>query len=165
MVASGVSSTISVFKASSVIDPCMTLAMFMDWWRYEPNKANRISNYVPKCQYRRYMHVGHQLCVNVCSIWVLIMNVEVEGNAKTKILSFCMVCLRYEPNKANRISNYAPKCQYRRYMHVGHPSMCMAFLIWVLIMNVEVEGNAKTIPRFWVCSWFVYDMNQIKLTE
>ena len=57
------------------------------------------------------------------------MNVEVEENAKTKILSLFMDWLQYEPNKANRISNYVPKCQYRRYMHVGHPSMCMAFLI------------------------------------
>ena len=29
-------------------------------------------------------------------------------------------------------------------MHVRHPSMCMACLISVLIVNVEVEGNAKT---------------------
>ena len=30
------------------------------------------------------------------------MNVEMEGNAKTKILSLFMDWLRYEPNKANR---------------------------------------------------------------
>ena len=29
-------------------------------------------------------------------------------------------------------------------MHVGHPSMCMVYLISVLIINVEVEGNVKT---------------------
>ena len=42
------------------------------------------------------------------------MNVEVEGNAKTKIVSLFMDWiggldwLRHEPTKANRISNYAP---------------------------------------------------------
>ena len=51
------------------------------------------------------------------------------GGEKTKILSSFMDWLRYEPNKANRIPNYAPNCQYRRYMHVGHLSMGMTCLM------------------------------------
>ena len=72
--------------------------------RYEPNKANRIIKLCIKmpipevhaCWPPKYVYGVLDLSVNV----------EVEGNAKTMILSFCMVCLRYEPNKANRISNY-----------------------------------------------------------
>ena len=37
------------------------------------------------------------------------MNVEVEGNAKTTILSLFMDWLRYEPNKANRIIKLCTK--------------------------------------------------------
>ena len=142
----------------------------MDWWRYEPNKANRISNYAPKCQYWRYMHVGHSSMCMACFISVLIMNIEVEAfhlyvhdqhsnqadHTHTwvanmhvpRILAFWLSLFkdwwRYEPNKANRISNYALKCQYRRYMHVGQPSMCMACLIWVY----ESRGGRKSNKDF-----------------
>ena len=50
-------------------------------------------------------------------------------------------------------------------MHVVHPSMCMAYKISVLIVNVEVKGNAKTKIISFFMDWIGDDMRQIKLIE
>ena len=50
-------------------------------------------------------------------------------------------------------------------MHVGYPSMCMACMILVLIVNVEVEGNAKSKIFSLFMDWIGDGMSQTKLTE
>ena len=57
------------------------------------------------------------------------MNVEVKGNAKTKIFSSFMDWIGDDMSQIKLIEYqtvYKPNWQYQRYMHIVHPSMCMA---------------------------------------
>ena len=70
-----------------------------------------------------------------CLLGVVIVNEEVESKTKTRPLSYSM------PNKGNQVLYYAAICQYS-YMFITHNvSDC---LLWMLIINVEVEKNAIT---------------------
>ena len=76
-----------------------------------------------------------------CLLGVVIVNEEVESKTKTRPLSYSMDWYLSEPNKGNQVLYYAAIRQYS-YMFITHNiSDC---LLWMLIINVEVEKNAIT---------------------
>ena len=75
---------------------------------------------------------------------VVIMNVEVETNVKTKILSQLVDWYPFEPKKGNRKPSNVVVCPYRGHICLHILGKCTESLFKVMIINVEVEMNVKT---------------------
>ena len=74
----------------------------------------------------------------------MIMNVEVETNAKTKILSQLVESYLFEPKKGNPKPSNVVVCPYRGHICLHILGKCTESLFKVMIINVEVEMNVKT---------------------
>ena len=75
---------------------------------------------------------------------VVIMNVEVETNVKTKILSQLVDWYPFEPKKGNRKPSNVVVCPYWGHICLHLIGKCTESLFKVAIMNVEVKTNVKT---------------------
>ena len=116
----------------------------VDWYPFEPKNDNRKPSNVAFCQYQEHacLHLIDKCTESLFK--VVIMNVEVEMNVKTKISSYLVDWYPFEPKKGIRKPSNVAVCQYQGYVCLHLIGRCTESLFKVVIINVEVETNVKT---------------------
>ena len=133
------------------------LSQLVDWYPFEPKKGIQKPSKAAVCPYR-----GH-ICLHLigkCTeslFKVVIMNVEVETNVKTEILSQLVDWYPFEPKKGNRKASNVAFCQYQGYVCLHLIGKCTESLFKVMIINVEVEMNVKTKILSQLVDWYLFE--------
>ena len=120
------------------------LSQLVDWYPFEPKKGIRKPSNEAVCPY--WVHICLHL-IDKCTeslFKIVIMNIEVETNVKTKISSHLVDWYPFEPKKGIRKPSNVAVCQYQGYVCLHLIGRCIESLFKVMIINVEVEMNVKT---------------------